>query len=268
MSFGGLVRDIRGTAPVIADYSEWQAHDYFKTYYSDVVLPDEKLVLAYQIEVLRHNEHKFGRGLEYGCGPTLHRAIAAAGYAFRIDMADWLPDNLAQVKVWLDASPSNSDWKRFTEYVLSCESAWSADARRIERREEQTRKVIRNLYVSDARWLHPLGPERHAFYDLLVSGFCVDAVSSDKAIWRRCMRNVLSTLHEGGLMVMHALHCCKAYRVGDRLFPGADLTADDMFESLLDNGFARSSIDVQVVPCPDNSVYGYSGILMASGRKA
>lgn len=262
------MRETRGMGSVVADYSEWQAKDYFRTYYSDVVLPDEKLVLAYQIEVLRQNEHKFGRGIEYGCGPTLHRAIAAARYAFRLDMADWLPDNLAQVKAWLDTNPSNQDWRRFTEYVLSCESDLGGDARRAERREEHTRKVIRNLYVSDARWRHPLGPERHEFYDLLISGFCVDAVSSDKGVWKRCMRNVLSTLHEGGLMVMHALHRCKAYKVGDRMFPGADLSADDMFESLLENGFMRSSIDVQVVSCPDNSVYGYSGILMASGRKA
>jgi uncharacterized protein YbgA (DUF1722 family) len=263
------VRDIRAIAPVVADYSEWQANDYFKTYYSDVVLPDEQIVLAYQIEVLKQSEHKFGRGIEYGCGPTLHRAIAAARYAFRIDMADWLPDNLAQVKSWLDAGPSNPDWQRFTQYVLSLEAgSVVADLRKVEWREELTRKVIRNMVVSDARWRHPLGPERHEFYDLLISGFCVDAVSSDKTVWRRCMRNVLSTLHEGGLMVMHALHQCKAYKVGDRMFPGADLSADDMFKALLDNGFERSSIDVQVVPCPDNTVYGYSGILMASGRKA
>jgi hypothetical protein len=30
----------------------------------------------------------------------------------------------------------------------------------------------------------------------------------------------------------------------------------------------NSTIDAQVIPCPDNSVYGYSGILTASGRKA
>jgi hypothetical protein len=261
------VREIRAAAPVVADYSEWHAHDYFKTYYSDVVLPDEQLVLAYQIEVLRQNEHKFGRGLEYGCGPTLHRAIAAAGYTFRIDMADWLPDNLDQVRAWVDAGTSNADWKRFTQYILSCESDTSPDGRRVDRREEQTRKVIRNLYVSDARWRHPLGPERQGFYDLIVSGFCLDAVSSDKAVWLRCMRNVLSTLSEGGMLVMHALHRCKAYKVGDLMFPGADLSEDDMYQSLLDNGFTESSIDVQVVPCPDNAVYGYSGILMASARK-
>jgi hypothetical protein len=196
----------------------------------------------------------------------LHRAIAASRYAFRIDMADWLPDNLTQVRGWLESGSGNDDWHRFTRYILGCE-ADIQDARRIERREEHTRKVIRNLYVSDARWRHPLGPERQEFYDLLVSGFCLDAVSSDKRVWKRCMRNVLSTLHQGGLLILHSLYRCQAYKVADHMFPGADVSKDDLVESLLHNGFARSSIDVQVIPCPDNARYGYSGILVASARK-
>lgn len=39
--------------PLVADYSEWKARDYFQTYYSEVVLPDEQAVLACQIDVLR-----------------------------------------------------------------------------------------------------------------------------------------------------------------------------------------------------------------------
>jgi hypothetical protein len=264
---GGLLGDGNYASPAVADYSQWQAKDYFKTYYSEVVLPDEKVVLEYQIEALKRIEHKFGRGLEYGCGPTLHRAIAAAHYAFRIDMADWLPDNLTQVQAWVDSNATNCDWNRFTQYILGCEGGDTLDTRRIERREEQTRKVIRNLYVSDARWRHPLGSERQGFYDLLVSGFCLDAVSSDKRVWQRCMRNVLSTLHEGGLLILHSLYRCKAYKVGNRMFPGADVSEDDLVQSLLANGFARSSIDVHVIPCPDNAQYGYAGILMASARK-
>src|SRR5215203_4665132 len=53
---------------LVADYSEWKARDYFQTYYSEVVLPDEQAVLAYQIDVLRAARARFGRGLEYGCG--------------------------------------------------------------------------------------------------------------------------------------------------------------------------------------------------------
>jgi hypothetical protein len=261
-------------SPAVADYSQWQAQDYFKTYYSEVVLPDEQVVLAYQIETLKRIEHPFGRGLEYGCGPTLHRAIAAARYAFRIDMADWLPDNLAQVREWVNSTSANCDWNRFTDYILTCENQACAgceaeviDVNRIQRREEQTRKVIRNLHVSDARWRHPLGPERQGFYDLLVSGFCLDAVASDKSVWRHCMSNVLSTLHEGGLLILHALYRCKAYKVGERMFPGANLSEDDLFDSLLANGFDPPSIDVHVIPCPDNAQYGYAGILIASARK-
>ena len=258
--------------PTIADYSQWQAQDYFNTYYSEVVLPDEQVVLAYQIETLKRSEHKFGRGLEYGCGPTLHRAIAAARYAFRIDMADWLTDNLAQVREWVNSTSANTDWNLFTDYILTCENRDEArneaiDGGRIQRREEHTRKVIRNLHVSDARWRHPLGPEKQGFYDLLVSGFCLDAVSSDKRVWHGCMSNVLSTLHQGGLLILHSLYRCKAYKVGERMFPGADLSEDDLVASLLANGFDRSSMDVHVISCPDNAQYGYAGILVASARK-
>ncbi|MGH8228388.1 MAG: guanitoxin biosynthesis pre-guanitoxin forming N-methyltransferase GntF [Steroidobacteraceae bacterium] len=256
------------TGNSFADYSEWQAHEYFDTYYSKVVLPDEQRVLAYEIHALGSQARKFGRALEYGCGPTLHRAIAAAHYAFRIDMADRVPGNLAQIRAWLQAGPHSTEWNRFTSYILGEERAVSIDARWIERRETLARKVIRNLYWSDARWRHPLGPDRAGFYDLMVTGFCIDAISSEKRIWSRCMANVLSMLDQGGLLILHALYRSRSYVVGARHYPNADLSKDDVLESLVANGFARSSLDIQVAACPENIGYGYSDILMASGRKA
>ena len=253
---------------LVADYSEWKARDYFQTYYSEVVLPDEQAVLAYQIDVLRAARARFGRGLEYGCGPTMHRAIAASKYAFRIDMADWLAENLAEAREWLCADGSAPEWNRFTRYVLACEGHARPDNERIAKREAQTRKVVRGLYVSDARLRQPLGLTRAAFYDLIITGFCIDAISSDPAVWRRCMRNVTSMLQPGGTFIIHALHQCKAYKCGDRMFPGSNLSIDDMRDAMLENGFVNSSIDVQVIPCRDNAIYGYSGILTASGRKA
>jgi NNMT/PNMT/TEMT family protein len=82
------------------------------------------------------------------------------------------------------------------------------------------------------------------------------------------MRNVTSMLQPGGTFIIHALHQCKAYKCGDRMFPGSNLTIDDMHDAMLENGFAPSSIDAQVIPCRENNIYGYSGILTASGRKA
>ena len=251
----------------IADYSQWQARDYFETYYSQVVLPDEQVVLRYQLDVMQRAATQFGRGLEYGCGPTLHRAIAAAKYVAHLDMADWLPDNLVCVRDWV-SKPSSRDWSMFTRFVLDAEKRRRVDAASVRQREARTRKVVNNLFVSDARWKFPLGPERESYYDLLVSGFCLDAVSSDKKVWKRCMHNVLSMIAPGGTLITHALHRCKAYKVGLKMFPGANLTVDNMATMLLDAGFAPNSIDVQVIPCPDNAEYGYSGILTASARKA
>jgi hypothetical protein len=249
-----------------SDDSDWSAQQYLDTYYREVVLGDERRVLAFQLDALASERTAFGRALEYGCGPTLHRAIAAARYAFRIDMADRAPDNLWQIRHWLQAGAGDTDWNRFTRFILEHERGWVTSGA-IARRETRTRAVIRELLLSDARRQHPLGAEREGFYDLLISGFCIDAVSSDMRVWRACMGNVLSTLRSGGLLVLHALHRCSAYRVGDGLFPCARLTADDLFASLLANGIRRPSIEIELADCPENARYGYTGILMARGRR-
>ena len=82
------------------------------------------------------------------------------------------------------------------------------------------------------------------------------------------MQNLLSMLQPGGTLIIHALHQCRAYKCGERMFPGANLSKDDMQDVLLDGGCTRTSIDVQVIPCPDNQIYGYNGILTASAQKA
>jgi len=183
-------------------------------------------------------------------------------------MADWLADNLMEARDWLSADESAPEWKRFTKYVLACEGYSRPSQERVIQREAQTRKVVRGLYVSDARLTQPLGPSRDAFYDLIITGFCIDAISSDPRVFRRCLRNVMSMLQPGGTFIIHALHQCRAYKCGDRMFPGSNLTIDDMQAAMLENGLTHSSIDAQVISCRENAVYGYSGILTASGRKA
>ena len=224
---------------MVADYSEWRARDYFQTYYSEVVLPDEQAVLAYQIDVLRAARARFGRGLEYGCGPTLHRAIAAAKYVFRMDMADWLADNLSEAREWLCADDSAAGLETLHAIRAGLRRTHASLATRAcIQREALTRKVVRGLYVSDARLRQPLGPAREGFYDLIITGFCIDAISGDPRVFRRCLRNVTSMLQPGGTFIIHALHQCKAYKCGERMFPGSNLSIDDMRDAMLENGFA------------------------------
>ena len=152
--------------------------------------------------------------------------------------------------------------------MLACEGHIRPTTQAVGRREALTRTVVRGLYTSDARVRQPLGPGREAFYDLVITGFCIDAISSDRRVFRRCLRNVTSMLQPGGTFIIHVLHRCKAYKCGDRVFPGSNLSIDDMRDAMLEHGLAHSSIDVQVIPCPDHQPYGYSDILTASARKA
>jgi hypothetical protein len=69
---------------------------------------------------------------------------------------------------------------------------------------------------------------------------------ADYSQWRA--RDYFKTYYSE-VVLLHSLYRCKAYKVGERMLPGADLSEDDLVAALCDTGFARSSVDVQVIPC-------------------
>lgn len=73
-----------------AGCGSWRPVEYLKEYCDQVEL-DDQLAIRFQVEFLRRADRMFPRALEYGCGPTLMRAIAAAAYVKSLDMADhWI----------------------------------------------------------------------------------------------------------------------------------------------------------------------------------
>ena len=125
---------------------------------------------------------------------------------------------------------------------------------RVIQREALTRKVVRGLYVSDARLRQPLGPDARRLLRSHRHRLLHRRDLERPRVFRRCLRNVTSMLQPGGTFIIHALHQCQAYKCGDRMFPGSNLSIDDMRDAMLENGFAPTSIDVQVIPCRENAV--------------
>src|SRR5437016_2144686 len=100
----------------------WKSEKYSKQYYhSGHVDPDEQAAAAFEIEFLRRQRGPLSRGLEYGCGPTLQRAIAAAKYVSTLDVADYDPINLELIRKWVEAEKDSDVWNQYTEYILTCE---------------------------------------------------------------------------------------------------------------------------------------------------
>lgn len=44
----------------------------------------------------------YDSAIDIGCGPTVHHAFPLAPFIREIHLADYLPANLAEVRLWLD----------------------------------------------------------------------------------------------------------------------------------------------------------------------
>lgn len=250
----------------ISPWESWHPASYFEDYFGRHVAPDEQAAIRFQVEFLQRKKHKFAHALEYGCGPTLMRAIAASDYVESLDMAEWLEDNLQQISRWAANEPEADDWSPFTEYILSCEGRDMFSRADVLAREQQTRRVLSEIMQTNAHDRFPLGKQRLASYDLLISSFCLDCLSPCKDTWRKCMRNVFGLLKPGGSFTMMALRDCKGYLVGDHWFPGANISRMDLESALLLCGADPATLKVTECDVPDHANQGYQGILLACGE--
>jgi hypothetical protein len=248
-------------------WDTWQAADYYRDYYGPEVQPDELEAMRFQVEFLRSTGRTFATAVEYGCGPTLGRAIAASDYVRSLHMADRLESNLARVRQWASGDRDADDWSASTRYVLQCEGVTRPGPGDVQAKERLTRKVMTDFLLTDARQRYPLGQEREGCYDLLLTGFCVDCLSRSQAVWRKCQANVFTLLKGGGSFLVAALRRCKGYRVGERWFPASDIDRADLEAALLRCGADPAFLHVEERNLPSHASQGYHGILLASGRK-
>jgi hypothetical protein len=248
-------------------WTTWQPDDYLRDYYGGDVKPDEREAIRFQVDFLRSTGRTFAAAVEYGCGPTLGRAIAASSYVGSLDMADRLERNLDKVRQWASVDQDADDWSAFTRYVLQCEGVARPNAGDMHAKERLTRTRMTDVVLTDAKQRDPLGRDRVGYYDLLITGFCVDCISTSKAVWRTCLVNVFTVLQGGGSFVVGALRRCRGYRVGDRWFPACDIDRADLEAALLRCGSDPAFLHIEERDLPAYHDQGYDGILMASGRK-
>jgi SAM-dependent methyltransferase len=244
----------------LADFSEWDAAEYLKDYYSKLEA-DEALTLRFLAGEFALIERP-GIALDFGAGPTLHHLLPLAPYVNEIHVADCLPGNLARIHQWVSQQPGAHDWRPFTRHVLACEGSGAATEKEVQAREALTRRRITRYLRCDAALREPLGPSDGPRYDVVMSCFCADSATDDKATWARFMAHIIGLLKPGGLLVVAALRRCSGYRVGKRLFPSAGIDEHDMAELLRCQGFHSSRTHIAVESVPRQR--GYDGIVLAS----
>lgn len=245
-------------------FDTWVPGDYLREYYSGAVSADEQHAIRYFVEQQR--DLATGPALCFGCGPTLHHVFSAAPHTTALYLADYLPENLAEIDRWRRRAPGAHDWRPFARYTLACELGREPSDAEVQDRLELTRERIADLLPADAGLEHPLGSRFHEFFTIVLSPFCADSATADQAVWARYSRHIASLVQPGGRLLTSALRRCRQYRVGPRFFPSANIDEHDL-RAVLTEDFPSHRVQVEVREVPEHADQGYSGILLARAER-
>lgn len=243
-------------------YDDWEPRAYLGEYYRELQ-QDERSTMRFFVEGMRQAPE--GPALCFGCGPTLHHVFLTVPRATEVVLADYLPANLEEIRRWQDGEPGAHDWTPFVRYTLESEGAASADPD-VAARMGLLRARIARLVHADASLADPLGPEFRGRFAAVLSPYCAEAATADKAEWVRYCRNIATLVRPGGLFMTSAVRRCHRYRAGNRFFPTAFIDEDDM-RAVLEQDFAPGTIEVRGHDVPDHEAQGFSGIVLARAVK-
>lgn len=254
----------RVVTPVSFD-DDWCASAYLRDYYS-AVENDECVTMQFLVDAAAF-VGDVPRLLEFGCGPTVHHLFPFAPRAAEIHVADYLDDNLAAVRGWVDGADDAHDWSPFAEYTLRAELGRGPSARERAEREELTRDRITTFRHVDARRTQPFRDGRPARYPAVLCCFCPDSITGDLEEWRRCTEHVAGLVAPGGWLVLAALGGASSYRVGPVRFPSAGVVADDVAALLMSCGFSRLGTSIITARAVDDGDHGFDAVVLAVSRK-
>ena len=119
---------------------------------------------------------------------------------------------------------------------------------------------------ADANLPDPLGPEFRGFFSAVLSPYCAESATGERATWLSFCRNIASLVQRDGLFLTSALRLCARYKSGSRFFPATPIDEHDLRQVLLQD-FRADSIQVEVRELHDHASQGFSGILLARGVK-
>lgn len=241
----------------------FDAGDYLREYYRDVG-SENRAILHFIVASLARLPP--GRALlDYGCGPALYVALAAAEKYEEIHVCDYLTENLAEIKKWVSKTADAFDWRAFTQYIVETERGAPCSEGDVLLREEKTRNRIKAVSRCDVTKRSFDGQcSSWPQFDVVVCQFCLEAVARSFDEWLVYARNVASYLKPRGTFILGTIEDAEAYGVGSREYPTLRLSRADVLAGLDALGVVRESVCVESVPA-DGVTRKYNGLILARG---
>jgi hypothetical protein len=246
--------------------TEWLPEDYLNQYYAtETISSDELGIYNLVISYLQTERPHFAKALDFGCGPTLHHIIPFIPYVQELHLADYVPSNLMAIQQWLRGDTRAHNWDVYIKGVLQLERTTQPSPLDIDMRRAQMRYKITQLKHGNLHWRHPLKDQ--STYPLVLSFYCADSATHSKSQWRLFMQHLFNLVEPGGTLILSALHNTTRYDVGNRYFPSAQVTENDMYAILSEGYFEQKTLDLRVVPVAEWAEEGFESILAVRAKK-
>ena len=247
---------------ITKNWQEFNPRDYLREYYADVG-PENFALLHFAVKAFRRIPPD-GLLLDFGGGPTILFLIAAAKRVREIHFCDYLDTNLNEIQQWLNNAPSAFNWHEFVSVTLGLERQSYGTAPTVLQRETAIRQRVTRVFKCDASNPRPI--EEPRTYDILVTSFCAESATDNWAQWRRFFRNIVSLLKPNGVLLLTALKGATCYTVGEKLFPAVSIRENDVFQTLIEEGFDSQSLILESIPA-DRPLRQYEGLMVAMAKK-
>jgi SAM-dependent methyltransferase len=253
--------------------TEWQPRQYLDQYYSTQVTRDDIANARFAFEQLRALGRRFSRVLEVGCGPTVHHVAPLLHWVERVTLADLLPSNLAEIRLWLDCKRGAFDWDPWLRSTLAAvpelAQAISAEVG-TKNVVERCKARIRNK-VGELRELDLLDRTPPvvcaAGFDLVVSYYCAECVGPTRSVWLDCLRRLAEFVAPGGVLLLGVMRQSSSYRVAQTAFPVAPVDETDLRHELPQLGFPPAKIAIETAEVPEFAEYGFHQVIGARAIK-
>ncbi|KAM7030059.1 phenylethanolamine N-methyltransferase [Acridotheres tristis] len=202
--------------------------------------------------------------IDVGSGPTIYQLLSACDHFEEIVATDYLAVNREELGRWARGEPGAFDWSPFIQHVCKIEGRgepWQDKERRLRQR-------LRRILPIDVHRPEPLGAPLRPPADALLSAFCLEAVSPDRAAFVRALAHVGNLLRPGGHALLLGALGESFYLAGPARLPVVPLQESDVREALAAAGFAlRELRSYAMPPALRTGVDDVDGVFFAHAQK-
>lgn len=235
-------------------FFEFKPYEYLSHYYNNIG-PENDFLLRALVTAYKQIKRKKSL-LIFGSGPTIYSSIPASAWVKEIFFAEYLSENLDEVRKWIQKDKDAFNWDNYISGSLKYEGKKTSKVAVCNRRNLIQKKTQDYLFC-DARDEFPLGREHNRLYEIVQMDFVAESITDSLDELKSILKNVCGIITSGGYLSMFSIKRANYYLINNNKFPAVSIDKNvlqPIFESL---NLELKSYD-EVLAEVDN---GYEGMM-------